>query len=277
MMSPHDTLLSEQLNYYRARASEYDEWFLRQGRFDHGADENARWFAEATQVADALDATLTGQARQSAQAQAKNAGLDILEIAGGTGIWTERLQRHAARLTVVDGAAEMLALNRQRVAHAQQAQLTNTAQPALATQPTATSAAAANLLCQVEYVEADLFAWRPARRYDLVFFGFWLSHVPPERFDAFWALVADCLAPHGRAYFVDSSYTETSTARDHQLEGPTATTLTRRLNAGQEYRIVKVFYEPAELTARLATLDWRSDIQATPTYFLYGDAAPSLA
>jgi hypothetical protein len=29
-------------------------------------------------------------------------------------------------------------------------------------------------------------AWRPDRRYDVVFFGFWLSHVPLERFAAFW-------------------------------------------------------------------------------------------
>lgn len=266
MTSPHDTLLSEQLTYYKARASEYDEWFLRQGRFDHGPDANARWFAEAAQVADALDATLIGQARQQTQAPGNDAGLDILELAGGTGLWTERLLRHAARLTVVDGAPEMLALNRQRIAHAQQAQPLQ-----VATTPTAPAP------CQVEFIEADLFDWRPTRRYDLVFFGFWLSHVPPERFGAFWTLVAECLAPNGRAFFVDSSYTETSTARDHQLEGPTATTLTRRLNDGQRYRIIKVFYEPAELTARLATLGWSADIQATPTYFLYGNAAPSLA
>ena len=29
-------ILDEQIAYYRARASEYDEWFLRQGRYDLG-------------------------------------------------------------------------------------------------------------------------------------------------------------------------------------------------------------------------------------------------
>ena len=58
---------------------------------------------------------------------------------------------------------------------------------------------------RVRFVEADLFAWRPDRRYDAVFFGFWLSHVPLERFDGFWALVADCLAPGGRVCFVDDA------------------------------------------------------------------------
>jgi hypothetical protein len=37
----------------------------------------------------------------------------------------------------------------------------------------------------------------------VVFFGFWISHVPLERFEAFWSMVRDCLEPDGRAMFVD--------------------------------------------------------------------------
>jgi len=37
-------LIDEQVGYYRARASEYDRWFQRLGRYDLGAEENARWF-----------------------------------------------------------------------------------------------------------------------------------------------------------------------------------------------------------------------------------------
>ena len=72
---------------------------------------------------------------------------------------------------------------------------------------------------RIEYVEADLFAWQPETRYDAVFFGFWLSHVPPERFEAFWAMVRASLAPGGRVFFVDSRYEATSTASDHVLGG----------------------------------------------------------
>ena len=53
-MTPNDPLLAEQIAYYRSRAGEYDEWFLRQGRYDHGSELNARWFAEVEQVARAL-------------------------------------------------------------------------------------------------------------------------------------------------------------------------------------------------------------------------------
>ena len=31
---------------------------------------------------------------------------------------------------------------------------------------------------RVDYQRVDLFAWQPRRQYDMVFFGFWLSHVP---------------------------------------------------------------------------------------------------
>jgi hypothetical protein len=42
----NDEILREQIAYYRARAAEYDQWFERKGRFDHGADLNQRWFDE---------------------------------------------------------------------------------------------------------------------------------------------------------------------------------------------------------------------------------------
>jgi len=38
-------LLAEQARYYRERAGEYDDWWFRRGRYDRGADANARWFA----------------------------------------------------------------------------------------------------------------------------------------------------------------------------------------------------------------------------------------
>ncbi len=227
--SPDNSLLQEQIAYYRARANEYDQWFLRQGRYDHGPTETRAWFAEVEQVEQALAAFApTG---------------DVLELACGTGLWTQHLANYATSITAVDSSPEVLALNRQRLAERS---------------------------ASIAYLEADLFSWQPIKRYDVVFFSFWLSHVPPERFAAFWNLVRQALVPGGRVFFIDSLYSETSTARDHQLEGKAATTLTRRLNDGQEFRIVKVFYQPDQLAARLEALGWQVEVQATFTYFLYG-------
>ena len=94
-------LLAEQLAYYRARAPEYDEWFLRQGRYDRGDEHRGLWFGEVGQVEAALErAAPTGE---------------ILELACGTGLWTGRLAAAARHLTAVDGSPEALALNRARV------------------------------------------------------------------------------------------------------------------------------------------------------------------
>lgn len=233
-MTPNDPLLAEQIAYYRSRAGEYDEWFLRQGRYDHGPEHNARWFAEVEQVARAL-------------AEFAPAG-DVLELASGTGLWTQRLAATARTLTLVDSSPETHAVNQQRLA------------------------ASGVALDAARFLVADLFAWQPDRQYDTIFFSFWLSHVPPERLEAFWRTVRAALAPGGRVFFVDARYDETSTAKDHQLEGPDAHAVTRRLNDGREYRIVKVFYRPEELARRLAAEGWQVKIEETPTYFYYGVA-----
>ena len=236
-MTPNDPLLAEQIAYYRSRADEYDEWFLRQGRYDHGSELNARWFAEVEQVARALTEFAPSG--------------DTLELASGTGLWTQRLAPMARTLTVVDSSPETHAINRERLTAA---------------------GVAAKVVDSVRFLVADLFEWQPDRQYDTIFFSFWLSHVPPERLESFWRTVRAALAPGGRVFFVDARYDETSTAKDHQLEGPDAHAVTRRLNDGREYRIVKVFYRPDDLARRLTAGGWQVKIEETPTYFYYGVA-----
>lgn len=223
---PEATLV-EMAEYYRQRAAEYDEWFYRQGRYDKGPAANARWFAEAETVFAALDALgITG---------------DVLELAPGTGIWTERLARTARTITAVDASPEMVAINRAKVGSD-----------------------------RVRYVLADLFAWRPERRYDAVCFGFWLSHVPLERLDVFLGTVADALEPGGALFFVDNRREPDSTARDQTLPAAGEQLMTRKLNDGRTYQIVKNFYEPAALAARCAAHGLDVAVRETPTFFIYG-------
>lgn len=49
-MSTTNTILKQQIDYYRTRATEYDEWFLRKGKYDRGPRLNTLWFAEVAQV-----------------------------------------------------------------------------------------------------------------------------------------------------------------------------------------------------------------------------------
>ena len=54
------------------------------------------------------------------------------------------------------------------------------------------------------FVEADIFNWEPDDTYDVVFFSFWLSHVPQDRFEWFWSLVDRALVPGGRVFLIDN-------------------------------------------------------------------------
>jgi SAM-dependent methyltransferase len=220
--------LAEQRDYYDARAREYDEWWLRTGRYDRGAASNRLWFEEIAELEAALVTARPGGR--------------ILELAGGTGIWSEKLLPFAEVLTVVDGSPESLKLSEARLGSG-----------------------------AVEYVEADLFDWQPAHRFDFVFFGFWLSHVPESKFRDFWRLVESSLAPGGRVFFIDSAREATSTAVDQQMprEG---SRMQRKLNDGRSFQVFKIYYDPSALEGRLAALGWRADVGRTSTYFIYGSA-----
>ncbi|MFL5916840.1 MAG: class I SAM-dependent methyltransferase [Gaiellaceae bacterium] len=156
---------------------------------------------------------------------------DVLELAAGTGIWTRRLVPAADRVVAVDANAETLALN--------------------------TPAA--------ELVVADIFAWRPPQQFDVVFFSFWLSHVPEERFAEFWALVRSALRPDGRVFLIDSGPPEV--AGDGELQ-------VRQLADGREFTIVKRFWQPDELAERVAGLGFELDLELTGNdLFLNGGSA----
>jgi demethylmenaquinone methyltransferase/2-methoxy-6-polyprenyl-1,4-benzoquinol methylase len=168
---------------------------------------------------------------------------DVLELACGTGSFTRELVRHATNLTALDGSGRMLERNRAEVGDE-----------------------------RVTYVEADLFAWRPDRRYDAVFFGFWLSHVPPSAFDAFWELVAASLAPGGRVAFVDEDGRAAGYDDVRVVDGvPLAA---RTLRDGRRYDVVKLFWEPAALQDSLHSIGWRIDVRAVGGTYLYGCGTP---
>ena len=118
----------------------------------------------------------------------------------------------------------------------------------------------------MRFVQADLFTWHPDRRYDAVFFGFWLSHVPAGQFESFWSMVADCLKPRGRVFFADDAYRTPA----ELVEGPSSSTIRRQVPDGTAYRLVKVPHQPEELERRLRRLGWDITVTATAGPFYWG-------
>ena len=166
----------------------------------------------------------------------------MLELAGGTGQWTERLVRHADELTVVDASEEVLEFNRQRVGDG------------------------------VRHIQADLFSWKPDRRYDVVFFSFWLSHVPPELFQRFWDLVAKALRPGGRVFFIDNIASGAAAELDPEHLGPDERSVMRRLSDGRAFHVWKVLHGPKSSSA-VGDLGWDAEVHRTGDFFLYGGHA----
>lgn len=222
-----DGLLDEQILYYRRRADEYDDWFHRKGRYDRGEAQRRGWFEEVEEVRRKLDA-------------AKPRGR-VLELACGTGLWTERLAPHADSVTALDTSPEVIVRNSARIASD-----------------------------HVRYLQADLFSWQPDQAYDFVFFGFWLSHVPEARFEAFWRLVRRCCAPEATIFFVDNRREPRSNAVDQRLGAPGSETARRRLDDGSEFTIIKRFFEPAALERRLRSLGFDFRVRETQHFFVHG-------
>jgi SAM-dependent methyltransferase len=253
-MNGIESLLAGQARYYRERAEEYDDWWFRHGRYDHGPDANARWFADAAEVKAALE-------------QFEPVG-EVLELACGTGLWTRHLAALGQHVTAVDASPEMLELNRKRVKGER-----------VVNHDEGNGEGAVNHEGvegpSVTYMEADIFDWEPDRRYDVCFFSFWLSHVPEERFAAFWGKVRRALTPEGRVFLLDSSRNDLASAIDHELPDEGDHVMLRRLANGSEFQIVKRFYEPHALERQLAELGWSAELHTTNEFFVYGQAKPT--
>jgi len=164
---------------------------------------------------------------------------DVLELACGTGGFTREIVRHAQSVTAVDASPRMLAISQRRLDDP-----------------------------KVTYVCSDIFAWEPERAYDAVFFGFWLSHVPPTAFDDFWTLVRTCLAPHGRMAFVDED--DRAAGHDDRCSIGGVPAARRTLSDGREFEIVKVFWRPEDLENRLRSSGWDINVRRVGETFMYG-------
>lgn len=160
----------------------------------------------------------------------------LIEIAAGTGQWTGLLADHADELTVTDATPEMLAINRAKTGDRS----------------------------HVAYRVADAFALEPTWDHDATVIGFFLSHVPRARFEAFWDVLAGVLAPGGRVCFIDEGYP--GAWPEDWIDRGTGITR-RRLRDGSVYRAVKVLWQPDDLTARLEELGWSASIRTEPPFY----------
>ena len=106
---PADDHGAEMVAYYEARAPEYDDWYLRRGRYARGPVHDTAWHAELDAAGRWLDALpIQGE---------------IVELAAGTGWWSPLLAGKG-ELSLYDAASGPLDRARERlVAHRLRAHL----------------------------------------------------------------------------------------------------------------------------------------------------------
>lgn len=204
--------------YYQQRAAEYDQWYLREGRFAGRAGAD-RWHAEVGRLRERVQ--VFGHGR-------------LIEIAAGTGWWTQHLARRAA-VTTLDYAPAMLAQLHARLS-------------------------AQGL--RAERVRGDAYALPfGAHAFDCGFFGFWLSHVPHARLPEFRAELRRVIRPGGLLLVVDSAPTEP----EHR---PGVEFLHERvLNDGTRHSVLKILHTPDSMAHALGPLGTVIDSWSTGQFF----------
>jgi demethylmenaquinone methyltransferase/2-methoxy-6-polyprenyl-1,4-benzoquinol methylase len=211
-----DEILAGQVDYYRRRAAEYDETAYG-------------------------DLVVAQQRIERLVARMRPAG-NVLEIACGTGLWTQALAGPAAALTAIDAAPEALRIARDRVRSP-----------------------------KVSFEVADVFCWTTEARYDVVFFAAWLSHVPASRLPQFWQSLRGLLAEDGRVLFIDEHVDERE--KEAYVEGQPEI-VERRLSDGSTFRIGKNFLDPDTLELELHRLGWDGTVHRDDRDWVWGEARP---
>jgi demethylmenaquinone methyltransferase/2-methoxy-6-polyprenyl-1,4-benzoquinol methylase len=214
--SDADWVLREQLAYYDLRVGEYDNAYARTGQHDRGAAANASWRDDMNRLVELFDAV--------------DIGGDVVELAAGTGAWTERLVERATSLTVIDGSEAMLAANRARLGPAAD---------------------------RVTYQRVDLFEWRPDRAWDACVFGFWFCKVPDRHTAAFLDTVVSALRPNGVVCCIDKA-----AVVDSQSE-----VIERELDDGRRFTIIDHPRPPHRIVELFGRSGLRVDVTTVGTRF----------
>lgn len=188
--------------YYRARAPEYEQIYYRDM-----PERRQELSEEASRLADLV------------------AGKSVLELACGTGYWTQVMSRTAASISASDLSEEMLGEARKKTYG-----------------------------IPVEFTRADLFEHSfPEKTFDVLALGFWYSHQPRQEFERLYDVLCAPLKPGGLIWMIDNN---------PPAEGPKLETAgtddfgnnykRRFLDSGEQYTILKNYFGRADLETLLS-------------------------
>ncbi len=185
----------EMKDYYAARAKEYDKIYAKPERQqDLRAIE--QWLP--TKFADA----------------------EVLEVAAGTGYWTQFIAPVAKRMLALDASQETFSIAKTRAGCA-----------------------------GVDWVVGDAYQMPLAgQKFDAVFAGFWFSHIPLEKLPAYLKYLNGFLKPGARVIFLDNLYVEGNSTPLSERDAAGNTYQTRPLADGSTHKVLKNYPTELELS-----------------------------
>lgn len=214
--------MDELADYYARRAAEYE-----------------RIYAKPERQADlaALRARIAGLC----------AGRRVLELACGTGYWTDLIAGTAAQVTAIDVNDEVLAIARSKPNGG-----------------------------KVEFVRASVHGIPDfGRAHDVLFAGFWWSHVPLGGMDGFLAGALQAVAPGALAAFLDNRYVEGSSTPVSRRDAEGNSYQARALADGSTHEVLKNFPDESDLLRRASRHGWGAHVDLLPHYWLLTWWAPN--
>jgi demethylmenaquinone methyltransferase/2-methoxy-6-polyprenyl-1,4-benzoquinol methylase len=188
-------------DYYAARAPEYDRIYAKPERQD-----------DLRQIEQWLPPVFGGKS--------------VLEVACGTGYWTQFIAPVARQIVAVDAAPDTMRIAKERVGPG-----------------------------KVEFVEGDAYALDlGGRRFQGGFAGFWFSHVPRSRVREFLLGFHSVLEPGATVVLLDNLYVEGSSTPISERDAEGNSYQVRKLDSGDTHRLIKNFPTEAQLRDDLAGL-----------------------
>ena len=152
-------------------------------------------------------------------------GMDLLEVACGTGYWTKFAAASARSILATDVNDEVIEIAK-RKDYGQ---------------------------CRVSFFRCDAYALDGVPKgFDAGFHAFWWSHIPRGKIEEFLEAFHSRLAPGARVLMIDNLYVEGSSTPVSRTDENGDTFQTRTIEDGSVHEVLKNFPTPEELKAQLA-------------------------
>ncbi|NWF54582.1 MAG: methyltransferase domain-containing protein [Syntrophaceae bacterium] len=197
-------------DYYARRASEYERVYQKPERQ-----------ADLRRLADLLSSAFAGQ--------------DVLEVACGTGYWTQFIAKSARSIVATDINPEVLDIARRKDYGP----------------------------CWVTFLESSAYSLAGVEAgCSAGFHGFWWSHIPVQKIGAFITCFHAALSKDAMVVMIDNAYVEGSSTPISRRDENGNTYQIRQLQDGTKHEVLKNF--PSSLGLRTILKPHANDVRVTP-------------